>query len=90
MDTPAPGSREERCNHAAEETDENIVLTMDDEIVNSICSLEKMEKAINEFLPFKTPEPDGIHPVLLQKGWKQHFPDVLEVHLCAKNMEGRD
>ena len=42
---------------------------MDDEIVNSICSLEKMERAINEFLPFKTPGPDGIYPVLLQKGW---------------------
>ena len=28
-----------------------------------------MEKAINEFLPFKTLGPDGIYPVLLQKGW---------------------
>ena len=27
-----------------------------------------MERAINEFLPFKTPGPDGIYPVLLQKG----------------------
>ena len=42
---------------------------MYDEIVNSICSLEKMERATNEFLPFKTPGPDGIYPVLLQKGW---------------------
>ena len=63
---------------------------MDDEIVNSICSLEKMERAINEFLPFKTPGPDGFYPVHLQKGWKQHFLDVLEVQLCAKSMEGRD
>ena len=69
LNTLAPGSREVRCNHAAEETDENIEVTTDDEIVNSICSLEKMERAINEFLPFKTPGPDGIYPVLLQKGW---------------------
>ena len=69
LDTLAPGSREVRCNHAAEETNENIEVTIDDEIVNSICSLEKMERAINEFLPFKTPGPDSIYPVLLQKGW---------------------
>ena len=69
LDTLAPGSREVRCNHAAEEIDENIEVTMNDEIVNSICSLEKMERAINEFLPFKTPAPDGIYPELLQKGW---------------------
>ena len=68
LDTLAPGSREVRCNHAAEETDENIESTMDDEIVNSICSLEKVERAINEFLPSKTPGPDGIYPVLLRKG----------------------
>ena len=29
--------------------------------INSICSLEKMERATNEFLPFKTPRPDGIY-----------------------------
>ena len=71
---------------------------MDDEIVNFICSPEKMERAINEFLPFKTPGPDSIYPVLLQKGWNsirniiipKLFPDVLEVQLCAKSMEGRD
>ena len=42
---------------------------MDDEIVSSICSLEKMERAITEILPFKTPGPDDIYPVLLQKDW---------------------
>ena len=44
LDTLAPGSREVRCNHAAEEPDESIELTMDDEIVNSICSLEKIKE----------------------------------------------
>ena len=69
LDTLAPGSREVSSNQAAEKPDENIDLTMDDEIVSSICLLEKMERAINEFLPFRTPGPDGIYPVLLQKGW---------------------
>ena len=30
-----------------------------------------MEAAINEFQPFKAPGPDGLYPVLLQKGWNQ-------------------
>ena len=38
LDTLALGSREVRVIYAAEETDENIEVTMDDEIVNSICS----------------------------------------------------
>ena len=41
------------------------MLTKLDEIVKSICSLDKMERAINEFLPFKTLGPDGIYSVLL-------------------------
>ena len=97
LDTLAPGSREARCIHAVEETDKNIEVTMDDEIVNSICSLEKMERAINEFLPFKTPGPDGIYPVLLQRGWnniKNIYQNILQTclkcQLCANSMEGRD
>ena len=30
-----------------------------------------MEAAINEFQPFEAPGPDGLYPVLLQKGWNQ-------------------
>ena len=30
-----------------------------------------METALNEFQPFKAPGPDGLYPVLLQKGWNQ-------------------
>ena len=70
LDTLAPGSREVNYSNAAEKPNDNTaVLPTHDEIVSSICSLEKMERAINEFLPFKTPGPDGIYPVLLQKGW---------------------
>ena len=68
LGTLAPESREVSYNQTAEEPHENIALTMDDEIVSSICSLEKMERAINKFRPFKTPGPDGIYPVLLQQG----------------------
>ena len=70
LDTLAPASREVNYSKAAEEPHDNTaVLPTHDEIVCSICSLEKMERAINEFLPFKAPGPDGIYPVLLQKGW---------------------
>ena len=41
----------------------------DTEMIANICSLERMEEAtINEFQPFKAPGPDGLYPVLLQKG----------------------
>ena len=43
----------------------------DTEIIANICSFECMEAAINEFQPFKTPTPDGLYPLLLQKGWNQ-------------------
>ena len=69
LDTLAPGSREVRYSKAAEEPNENSVLPTRDKIVSSICSLEKILRAINEFLPFKTPGPHGIYPVLLRKGW---------------------
>ena len=37
-------------------------------IANIICSFERMEAAIDEFQPFKAPEPHGLYPVLFQKG----------------------
>ena len=43
----------------------------DTEMIATICSFERMEAAINEFQPFKAPGPDGLYPVLLQKGWNQ-------------------
>ena len=69
LDTLAPGSREVNYSKAAEPNDNTAVLSKHDEIVSSICSLEKMERAINEFLPFTTLGPDGIYLVLPQKGW---------------------
>ena len=43
----------------------------DTEMIANICSFERMEAAINEFQPFKAQGPDGLYPVLLQKGWNQ-------------------
>ena len=49
-----------------------------------------MEAAINEFQPFKAPGPDGLYPVLLQKGWKLterilpcYFLSMSETQLCS-------
>ena len=43
----------------------------DTEVIANICSFERMEAAIYEFQPFIAPGPDGLYPVLLQKGWNQ-------------------
>ena len=43
----------------------------DTEMIANICSFKRMEAAINEFQPFKALGPDGLYPVLLQKGWDQ-------------------
>ena len=70
LDTLAPGSRKVNYSKATGEPNDNTAaLPTHNEIVSSICSLEKIERAKNEFLPFNTPGPDGIYPVLLQKGW---------------------
>ena len=70
LDTLASVSREVNSSKAAEEPNDNTAESpRHNEIVSSICSLEKLKRAINGFLPFKTPGPDGIYPVLLQKGW---------------------
>ena len=84
LDTLAPGSGEVNYSKAAEEPNENTVLTTYDEIVSSICSLEKMERAINEFLLFKTSEPDNIYPVLPQKGWnsiRNTYQTIFQMYL---------
>ena len=39
--------------------------------IANISSFKCMEAAINEFQLFKAPGPDGLYPVLLQKGWNQ-------------------
>ena len=43
----------------------------DAEMNANICLFERIKAAINEFQPFKAPEPEGLYLVLLQKGWNQ-------------------
>ena len=54
------------------------------------------EADFNEFQPFKASGPDGLYPVLLQKGWNQlkrillcHFSSMPETQQCALGMERR-
>ena len=42
----------------------------DTKMIANISSFERMQAAINKFQPFKAPGPDGLYPVLLQKGLK--------------------
>ena len=40
----------------------------DTKMIANISLFERMEATINEFQPFKAPGPDGLYPVMLQKG----------------------
>ena len=72
LDILSPGSQQIE-NHATRSdlVDNPLMRLEDTEIIANISSFERMEATINEFQPFKAPGPDGLHPVLLQKGWNQ-------------------
>ena len=72
LDILSPG-RQQTENHATRYDLENnpFMIPEDSEMIANICSFERMEAAINDFQPFKALWPDGLYPVLLQKGWKQ-------------------
>ena len=72
LDILSPGSQQTE-NHATRSdlADNPFMRPEDTEMVANICSFERMEAAINEFQPLKAPGPDGLYPVLLQKGWNQ-------------------
>ena len=69
LDILSQGSQQTE-NHAirSDLVDNPFMRPEDTEIIANICSFKRMEAAINEFQPFKAPEPDGLYPVLLQKG----------------------
>jgi hypothetical protein len=48
------------------------------ECASAMVSKERVEWSINSFSPFKAPGPDGIYPVLLQKGMS-----IILNHLCV-------
>ena len=72
LDILSPGSQQLK-NHATRSdlVDNPFIRPEDTEMIANICSFERMEAAINEFQPFKAPGPEGLYPVLLQKGWNQ-------------------
>ena len=72
LDILSPRSQQTE-NHATRSdlVDNPFMRPEDTEMIANICSFERVEAAINEFQPFKAPGPDGLYPVLLQKGWNQ-------------------
>ena len=72
LDTLSPGSQQtENCATKYDLVDNPFMRPKDTEMIANICSFERLEAAINEFQPFKAPWPDGLYPLLLQKGWNQ-------------------
>ena len=72
LDILSPGSQQIK-NHTTRSdlVDNPFMRPEDTEMIANICSFERMEAAINKFQPFKAPGPDGLYPVVLQKGWNQ-------------------
>ena len=72
LDILSPGSQQTENRATRSNLVDNPFMRPEDtEMIASICSLKRMEAAINEFQSFKAPGPDGFFPVLLQKGWNQ-------------------
>ena len=97
LDILSPGSQQIE-NHATRSdlVDNTFIRPEDTEMIANICSFKRLGAAINEFQPFKAPGPDGLYPVLLQKGWNQHekilprhFSSMPETQLNAIGMERR-
>ena len=97
LDILSPGSQQtENRATRSDLVDNPFMRSENTEMIANICSFEHMEAAINEFQPFKPLGPDGLYPVLLQKGWNQlkkillrHFSSMPETQLCAIGMERR-
>ena len=73
-------------NHAtsSDSVDNAFMRPEDTEMIANICSFERMDTAINEFQPFKAPEPDRLYPVLLPKGWnplKEYYHVIFQACL---------
>ena len=68
LDALAPGSS--TVTASSVDPIGSLELIDNENLVANICSDERMQAAISEFLPYKAPGLDGIYPVLLQKGWK--------------------
>ena len=68
----SPGSQQTENHETRYDLVDNPFMRPEDtEMIANICSFECMEAAITQFQPVKAPGPDGLYPVLLQKGWNQ-------------------
>ena len=97
LDILSPGSQQTE-NHTTRSdlVDNPFVRPEDTEMIASICSLERMEAAINEFQPFKAPRArralscsvtERLKPT--KKILPRHFSSMPETQLCANGMERR-
>ena len=65
LDILSPGSQQTENRETKSDLVDNPFMRPEDtEMIANICSLERMEAAINEFQPFKPPGQDGLYPVL--------------------------
>ena len=72
LDILLPGRQQTETHKIRYDLVDNLFMRPEDtEMLANICSFERIEAAINEFQPFKAPEPDGLYPVRLQKSWNQ-------------------
>ena len=72
LDILSPGSQQIENHATRSDLVNNPSMTpKDTDMIANIRSFERMGAAINDFQPFKAPGPDGLYPVLLQKGWNQ-------------------
>ena len=72
LDISSPGSQQtENLATRYGLADNPFMRPEDTEMIANLYSFERMEAAIYKFQPFKAPGPDGLYPVLLQKGWNQ-------------------
>ena len=69
FDILLPCSQQTENHETANDLVDNPFMRLEDtKMIANICSFQRMEATINEFQPFNAPRPDGLYPVLLQKG----------------------
>ena len=69
LDILSPGSQQtENLATRYDLADNPFMRPEDTEMIANICSFDRMEAAINQLQSVKAPGPDGLYPLLLQKG----------------------
>ena len=58
---------------------------VDNSLIERIYSPDRLERAVKSFDPGKTPGPDGIHPIILQKSWHAIKDVVRTIMISSHN-----